>query len=46
MQNILVIITVLFALIYLGRQFYVRFFAKETKCEGCAVNKMMEKEKM
>jgi len=39
MQIILTIITIAAALIYLGRQFYIRFFTKDTKCDGCAHSK-------
>lgn len=39
MQTILVIVTVLAALTYLGVKAYVAFFSKKTKCEGCAFSK-------
>lgn len=40
MQIILVAITVVLALFYLGKQFYSRFFAKKSSCDGCAINKL------
>lgn len=45
MQVLIVIFIILLALIYLGREFYMRFFSKETKCDGCAVGKMAQSEK-
>jgi len=44
MQNIIVILILSAAIFYLGREFYKRFFAKETKCDGCAVGKMVQVE--
>jgi hypothetical protein len=45
MQTVFVIVVITAASIYLGRQFYQRFFSKDTKCDGCAVNKMMSVDK-
>ena len=45
MQTILVIAILLAASIYLGRLFYQRFFAEETKCDGCAVGKLADRQK-
>lgn len=45
MQTVLMIIAVSGAAFYLGREFYLRFYAKEAKCDGCAVNKMMTDKK-
>lgn len=45
MQNVIVILILSAAAIYLGREFYLRFFAKQTKCDGCAVGKMINSEK-
>lgn len=39
MQEILVILTVAAASIFLARQFYTKFVRKDAKCEGCAVGK-------
>lgn len=36
MQQILVILFLIGALSYLGRQFYLRFIKKEAKCDSCA----------
>ena len=35
-QTILVILIVSAAALYLGREAYLRFFSKKSKCEGCA----------
>ncbi len=43
MQLFLVIVTVTIAVFYLSKQFYDRFFAKKTKCDGCAVSKINTK---
>ncbi len=43
MQIILTIVAITFAFIYLGREFYKRFFGKNEKCEGCGISKSMEK---
>lgn len=40
MQEVLVIITVVVATFFMGRMIYRQFFAKETKCDSCAVGKM------
>jgi len=45
MQTVLVIVIITTATAYLGWQFYQRFFAKDKKCDGCAVNKMMSVDK-
>lgn len=45
MQNIIVILILSAAVIYLAREFYVRFFAKQTKCDGCAVGKIANQDK-
>lgn len=42
MQEIIVILILAAATFYLGREFYLRFFSKETKCDGCAVGKMAQ----
>ncbi len=42
MQTILVIITVLSALLYLGVKAYKAFFSKKNSCEGCAFSKTVE----
>jgi len=39
MQTVIVISLVVIAATYLGWQAYKRFFAKETKCDGCAMSK-------
>jgi hypothetical protein len=41
MQIALTVITLTLALAYLGREVWKRFFAKETKCDSCAVGKAM-----
>jgi hypothetical protein len=41
MQIVLTVITLTLALAYLGREVWKRFFAKETKCDSCAVGKAM-----
>ena len=41
-QGIIVTIILVAATFYLGREFYLRFFAKQTKCDGCAVGKMAQ----
>jgi len=43
MQLFLTITTILIALLYLGMNFYKRFFGKEKKCDGCSLNKELEK---
>lgn len=43
-QGIIVILILAAATFYLGREFYLRFFSKETKCDGCAVGKMAQVE--
>lgn len=40
MQEILVIAFVSVAVFFIGKLIYKQFFAKETKCESCAVGKM------
>ena len=42
MQEILVILTVTAAVFFIGRMIYRQFFAKETKCDSCAVGKMVQ----
>jgi len=42
-QEILVAVTVIAALFFLGRKFYRHFFSKKNSCEGCAVAKSLEK---
>jgi hypothetical protein len=42
-QEILVILTVGFALFFLGRKVYRHFFSKKSSCEGCAMAKSIEK---
>jgi hypothetical protein len=42
-QEILVILTLLSALFFLGRKFYHQFFTKKKSCEGCAVAKSIDK---
>jgi hypothetical protein len=42
-QEILVVLTISAALIFLGRKFYRHFFSKTKSCEGCAVAKSMDK---
>lgn len=44
MQNIIVVLILSAATFYLGREFYKKFFNKETKCDGCAVGKMAQVE--
>lgn len=44
MQVVLVIIAVVGAVSYLGWQFYKRFYAKEAKCDGCAVSKIQSQQ--
>jgi len=44
MQEIIVIVILAAATFYLGREFYLRFFSKQTKCDGCAVGKMAQSE--
>ncbi len=39
MQVILTLLAVILAIFFLGRGFYVRFLAKETSCDGCAMGK-------
>lgn len=43
MQILLTIVAISFALLYLGREFYKRFFGKNEKCDGCGISKSMEK---
>ena len=43
MQEVLVILVVSAAVFFIGRLIYKQFFAKEVKCESCAVGKMVEK---
>jgi len=43
MQNILVFLFITAALIYLGRQFFLRFIKKESHCEQCAFSNMDKK---
>jgi len=43
MQEILVILTVAAAVFFVGRIIYRQFFAKEAKCDSCAIGKMVEK---
>jgi len=43
MQIILTILSIVFALLYLGRGLYKRFFGKNDKCDGCGISKSMEK---
>lgn len=45
MQVIIISVILGLAAFYLGREFYLRFFSKETKCDGCAVGKMAKSEK-
>jgi hypothetical protein len=42
MQEILVIIAVSAASVFLAWQFYTKFVRKDAKCEGCAVGKETE----
>lgn len=42
MQEVLVILIVSAAVFFVGRLIYKQFFAKETKCESCAVGKMVQ----
>jgi hypothetical protein len=42
MQEILVILAVSAACIFLALQFYTKFVRKDAKCEGCAVGKIQE----
>jgi hypothetical protein len=39
-QIVVVTIFVSGAMLYLGREFYLRFLKKESTCEGCAVSKI------
>ena len=39
MQTVLVIITIVLALSYLGYKFYKQFIAKDSPCEGCSISK-------
>jgi hypothetical protein len=43
MQEILVILAVSAACIFLALQFYTKFVRKDAKCKGCAVGKIQEK---
>jgi hypothetical protein len=43
MQEVLVIISIAAASIFLARQFYTKFVRKDAKCEGCAVGKIKDK---
>ena len=43
MQEVLVIISIAAASIFLARQFYAKFVRKDAKCEGCAVGKIQDK---
>ena len=40
MKEVLVILVVAAAVFFVGRLLYRQFFAKETKCDSCAVGKM------
>jgi|TARA_B110000879_G_C11095317_1_gene480805 hypothetical protein len=42
MQTVLVVLILVGALFYMGREFYKRFFAKEANCDGCAFNEKVE----
>lgn len=42
MQEVLVIISIATASIFLARQFYTKFVRKDAKCEGCAVGKQTQ----
>ncbi len=42
MQEILVFISVLVAVGYLGWFIYKNYFSKKSKCDGCAVHKLYE----
>ena len=42
MQELIVIAIVGAAIFYLLREFFIRFFSKDTKCDGCAVGKMAQ----
>ncbi len=35
MQTVLVLLLISAATLYLGRELYIRFFRKESKCDGC-----------
>ena len=39
-QKILAIAILGVAVLYLGKQFYVRFFSKKTNCDSCAVSQI------
>ncbi len=45
MQEILVIACVSIAVFFVGKLIYKQFFAKETKCESCAIGKMTNEER-
>ncbi len=40
MQEVLVVISILAALVFLVRFCYREYFVKKDKCDGCAVNKL------
>ncbi len=42
MQEVLVAIALIAAVVYLARYIYKSYFAKKTKCESCAVHKIYE----
>ena len=43
MQVVLVILTVLVAVFYIGRKGYTAFFQQESKCTGCALSEFGKK---
>jgi len=42
MQEVLVVISVLGAVAYLGWFIYKNYFSKKSKCDSCVVNKLYE----
>ncbi|MBX7052188.1 MAG: hypothetical protein K1X54_09145 [Flavobacteriales bacterium] len=39
-QNILVIIAVLFASVWLGKKIWLEYFSGKSKCDGCVIHKI------
>lgn len=44
MQEVLVILCISVAGIYLGMQIYLRLIKKDAKCDACAMGKIKEKD--
>lgn len=42
MQELLVVLSIVFALYFLARNVYIKNFTSKKKCDGCVVNKLYQ----